>query len=507
MHDLIHARQLAGGNANASSDDMLIGAALMLTGTTLTVLGLNGQKFGHMWGEEQEAKGKKKPTTLAKNWRWVLGFAAFFVGQFTEWAAQGFASQEVCVSISNVSLVTNALIAKFFFGEDFNTKPPFGWCTFRLFFGWDLGATVMILSGTVCAVMVAPAFDSADWTLDKLQDATMGTAFLSYIGVTVFATFWCIYQICNSLPKEEAATGKRPARGGFIYAILSALTGSYVVTLSKIVLLIFKNAIAGAGEDGKEFSEPATYVYLVLLAVCAISTLTNLNMGLARYNSLVVLPTYYVFNTVLAIFSGMLFYSTYDLFEGKPDNTFNTGYPGNTVVFGCGASCTLLGVFFLAQREAEAEEAEKDEKNEEGKGAGEAENESTSQDGGAEGSAALERVSSFSDKSDKGREARLKRQSVLGESARRGPVRRRVPIGLLDLESAIYGMGHATDVKSKPAKGMERWKIVTLHGLAVSWVEHFTHAATILCHVPQPGHGGVNSPSAASSSAMYTSTR
>lgn len=472
-------------NANASSGDMLIGVLLQLTGTTLTVLGLNGQKYGHMWGENQEALGKEKPKTLAKNWRWVLGFAAFFIGQFTEWAAQGFASQEVCVSLSNVSLCTNAIIATCFFGEEFNIKPPLGWCTWRIFFGWDLGATVVILSGTVCAVMVAPAFESSDWTLDKLQDATLRTPFLSFCGGTLLATFWCIYQICYSLPKEEEATGKRPTRGGFIYAILSALTGSYVVTLSKIVLLIFKNAIAGTGNDGEEFQQAATYVYMALLATCAVSTLTNLNMGLARYNSLVVLPTYYVFNTVLAIFSGMLFYSSYNDFKGKPANPFNTGYPGNTIMFGFGASFTLLGVFFLAQREAEAEEAEKEEK--EGDTEGEGRGATAAATPGTPG--------------DKGKEARAKRQSVIGP--RSGPVRRRVPIGLLDLESAIYGMKNPSDVKPEPKKSAERWKVVTLRGLAVSWYEQFIHASSILCHVPQPGHGGVSSPTAA----MWASAR
>jgi hypothetical protein len=468
---LEHAHRML--NANASSGDMLIGVLLQLTGTTLTVLGLNGQKYGHMWGEEQKEQHGEAPK-LSKNWRWGLGFAGFFIGQFTEWAAQGFASQEVCVSLSNVSLVTNAVVASVIFGETFNFKPPKGWCTPKVFFGWDFGATFVILSGTVATVIVAPAFESSDWTLPRLQDAVVGTAFLSYISATVAATFWCIYEICYRLPKEEQMTGKRPSRGGFVYAILSALTGSYVVTLSKIVLLIVKNAFAGDGQGGSEFTEPSTYIFMVLLAVCAVTTLTNLNMGLARFNSLIVLPTYYVFNTILAIFSGMLFYSSYNDFKGKPDNPFNTGYPGNVVCFGCGAVFTLLGVFFLAQREAEAEEGEEDEEGEEG----EAEKGDTADDAAAT-------------------DVRPKRPSILRH---RGPVRRRVPIPLLDLAAALHGRS-SNEERPKP-KAADRWRVVTLTGLASTWYQEFMHASSILCHVPQPGHGGLASPNSAASSSI-----
>eukprot|EP00937_MAST-01D_sp_MAST-1D-sp2_P000571 g571.t1 len=480
----------------------VMGVLLMFIGTTLSVTGLNGQKWGLMWNE---ARAEEDRVGLNRNWRWAAGFVCFFVGQITEMVSHCCAAQSLLVAVSNVSLVTNGIIARLAFGETFNVYPQQFWPPHKIIVGWDFGATLIILGGTVLAVLYAPEFKADEMTLEVISCLTSsGTGFHVYCGLAVAFILWCLYQICNALPREERETGKRPPRGGFVYAMLSAATGSFVVTLAKIVVLVLKDGF----ERPQVFDEFMTYLYIVCLACAAVTTLTNLNLGLARYDSIVVLPTYYVFNTLLAMCSGMLLYQTY--------KTFGTL---QACMFGLGICMSLGGVALLAVREGEAEDEEKVDGDGDPVSAGAVEAELEDGDGTgatprsekgsvtrstsglsftdevAEGeppvplhekrrmshNAQLRRraASSRDDDGSNFEATRKRRQSVIGT--------RRVPIPLLDLASALRGDVFADAGKKGGKLRLGRWKVFTLRGLASGWWAEFVHCCVILARLPQPG--------------------
>ena len=63
--------------SNAGGAAQLVGVLIMFIGTTLSVMGLNGQKWGLLWNENLP---EDKQVPVCKNWRWFAGFLCFFVG-------------------------------------------------------------------------------------------------------------------------------------------------------------------------------------------------------------------------------------------------------------------------------------------------------------------------------------------------------------------------------------------------------------------------------------------
>lgn len=59
--------------------DQVLGVIIELIGTTLSVVGLNGQKHALM-----RAEIMRNTENVWQNWRWAVAFAVFFLGQGTE---------------------------------------------------------------------------------------------------------------------------------------------------------------------------------------------------------------------------------------------------------------------------------------------------------------------------------------------------------------------------------------------------------------------------------------
>jgi hypothetical protein len=122
----------------SNSDQQLTGVVLELVGTTLSVAGLNVQK----WSFLNRGGGGVLCCGLKLGWRWLLGFVVFATGQVIEMAALSYADQSLLTTLTSLSLVTNAVIAHIFFGEPFNLCPPLNR---RTALGSDTGQTEALL--------------------------------------------------------------------------------------------------------------------------------------------------------------------------------------------------------------------------------------------------------------------------------------------------------------------------------------------------------------------------
>ena len=123
---------------SVDAHQQLTGVVLELVGTTLSVVGLNLQK----WSFLDRGDGGVLCCGLQLGWRWLLGFVVFAAGQVTEMAALSYADQSLLTTLTSLSLVTNAVIAHIFFGEPFNLCPPLNR---RTALGSDAGQTEALL--------------------------------------------------------------------------------------------------------------------------------------------------------------------------------------------------------------------------------------------------------------------------------------------------------------------------------------------------------------------------
>lgn len=149
----------------------LLGAFISLAGASISVVGLNAQK----WSIDKEGG--------AGGWRWWLSLVTYILGQVVQTAAYAFGSQELVVAMSNLSIVTNAVIAACVFGEPFTVCPPHGWrCFPKVLYGWDLGAVFIVVSGTVLIALFAPSQPQDSYTAQELLDAISATDFQIFLG-------------------------------------------------------------------------------------------------------------------------------------------------------------------------------------------------------------------------------------------------------------------------------------------------------------------------------------
>jgi hypothetical protein len=196
-----------GPKVNAGAQQ-LIGIAIEFVGTTLSVIGLNGQKWALMATKDvplpgsERGIGQTKPffllracAWLRQNWMWAAFFGVFALGQITISVALNYGTQALLTTITALSVVTNALIAKVVFNEPFAWAPRHrgcGGCGRKrggaggvaaeekcIFHGWGGGACIMIIIGVgACAVSAPPP--PADLLLDEQRGCPSTDVFRSY---------------------------------------------------------------------------------------------------------------------------------------------------------------------------------------------------------------------------------------------------------------------------------------------------------------------------------------
>ena len=88
------------------------------------VFGLNLQKYALMKAAETDhASARCNSTNACCNWRWLLAFALYVLGQLIDAASHAFGSQELLVTLTVLAIGGNALVAQYLFDETFNWRP------------------------------------------------------------------------------------------------------------------------------------------------------------------------------------------------------------------------------------------------------------------------------------------------------------------------------------------------------------------------------------------------
>eukprot|EP00466_Bigelowiella_natans_P003884 jgi/Bigna1/86841/estExt_fgenesh1_pg.C_140126 len=295
-----------------------IGVLIELLGTSVTTLGLNLMKLSSSPAtsssqrntEEGEmaapSSGSDPPHSneLTEVWKslpcasgkgcWWGAFLVFVVGQLLESLALYFCTQTVMATASNFAFVANALSAYVLFNEKFTRS--------------DLMGTACMVMGTVVVLISAPSLDS-----NQVYDVGHLSQLITQIGFVLAFSFQIgcafvslLYIVASSYYPSLTGYG-RSNTPGIMFGLMSACMASLTITLSKVVLLIVQTTITSPS-NSDEFEHFGPYGYLMGWGLFQILTITSLNEGLRRHDSLTVVPVYTVARTLLVVVSGMSLY-------------------------------------------------------------------------------------------------------------------------------------------------------------------------------------------------------
>jgi hypothetical protein len=351
-------------NLDEGADQQATGVIIALLGTTMSVLGLNGQKYALMHANmvrekrrQSQEDGELLQVCACINWRWILGFVVYAAGQGTEALAYSYAGQALVATLTQLSQATNAIVANLVFGESFSIRPKRS--GYRFLVGWDLGSVAIIIGSVAIVALTAPPLpcdlvatathSPSLSTFRKYFDGTLFLVYLAVLFVVVIVTtftlyrgdkgthkssygeetsgdFSAMYDSGGGLRRGQTNLPQKPAASrrklnallfGLLAAVLGALTTSFVKPSVTIFsnLPLFQPNSAFAEQAKSDFtSAESVYTWLLVTAffVVATANIVSLNLGMSKYDSLVVYPVYSVGQTVLASISGLLLYKADD---------------------------------------------------------------------------------------------------------------------------------------------------------------------------------------------------
>ena len=257
--------------------DQAVGALLALLGVGTSVAGLLGLKWYSAGGH----------AILSRSQLWYSAAATWAFGQILQFFGAHFATQSVVAAVTNMGIVFNAIGANRLFGETFNN--------------WDTIGTIGIILGAVLVVLSAPVLLVESMTMGEIS-AMFGTSPGPLAGLLVTATVACGAAIFVVVATRRGWEGRTSL--GLAFGTLAGFNGSYSITFTKLVWLLFAETIRPGGENG--FAQPAAWVLGGFMSGGEAIMIVCLVFGLHRSEASVVVPTYYGTMTVFSAVQGIL---------------------------------------------------------------------------------------------------------------------------------------------------------------------------------------------------------
>lgn len=288
-----------------------MGAAVALVGVVLTVLGLNWMK--HV------GDGESRPWRLGhrKAALWFLSFCAWGVGQLLQVVGLWLAPESVVATVANCATVLNALIASRLFGERFSILPPSGRGPCSCLCGWDLLSVIMLTGGACLVVVCAPVLHEASYTAAQVVRILLGRPFLVTLAITLAAGAGGSARIAADKGTPEGKTTPNDPALGLAYGAVAGVTGSLSFTATKLWLLLASAALGGSG-SASAWRHPVAWVCLASSALTTFANMVALFAGMASQEALVVIPTYYIAQTVLTALQELALFSLYPELLAEP---------------------------------------------------------------------------------------------------------------------------------------------------------------------------------------------
>lgn len=243
---------------------------------------------------------------------WWYTFSLIILGAICDFIALGFARQSIVAAVGGgATIILNIMVAHIM-----NKEPLVPSIT--------TGIIVIIAAVLLLAVTVEEA---QVYTLSELKELFVAPSFLVYLSVQLIGLILLFTFFLDSVATRHL---------GLYYACISGIFGALSVLLGKLVAQVFGNAVFGDEKD--VFTQSATYLFILGMAMTVCLQTHFLNIALASGDVMVIFPVFQVFWIGFSVLGGIIFYNE--------TNEFNSMqwicYPVAMMLF-------IFGISFLTQ--------------------------------------------------------------------------------------------------------------------------------------------------------------
>ena len=287
--------------------DWVIAISLTLFSSILTSVSLLLQKKSHNENQELPVNEQKKQfygCICSKLWWFslILGIIAWIPDMFSF----NFASQSLLAPFAAVTLVCNQVLAPFVVNEKLSVKEIIASC---------------IISGGIVMTTITGDKSEQELTLEKILENFRNEQFI---------TFACISMIIGSYCYCKTKTNPRSCFAIIYYTIITGSLGGFQNVFLKCFITLFSITVF----EGEESSWDTIYPYLfgISMLVLALSQLSFLNIGMARFDAVIFFPIYNAFYIIFSVVAGGLFFQEFKNTEP---------------LFILGLIITIIGVLFM----------------------------------------------------------------------------------------------------------------------------------------------------------------
>uniref|UniRef100_A0A1I8IPD5 PDZ domain-containing protein n=1 Tax=Macrostomum lignano TaxID=282301 RepID=A0A1I8IPD5_9PLAT len=236
---------------------------------------------------------------------WWIGVIMMILGEVGNFAAYGFAPASVVAPLGTSTVIANMFIAVIFLREQLRPEDLFG-------------SGLAVKEHVFNAVQVVQALVSA--------------RFIIYITIEASALV-VLFFLLYVLKRDNV----------LVLLLITSIIASMTVICAKAVSGLLNLTIAGS----PQYRHPVLYIMAVIMLATCILQVHYLNLAMKGSDSTVVVPTNFVFFTISAIASGIVFF-----------NEFAGLYSLSIFMFLLGCLLSFIGVYFITfNRVPEADKA------------------------------------------------------------------------------------------------------------------------------------------------------
>ncbi|PAA57985.1 hypothetical protein BOX15_Mlig018281g2 [Macrostomum lignano] len=294
--------------------EIFIGCLLAIIGNLMISISLNIQKYTHNKDEKLLEADRKH---YLKRPLWWIGVIMMILGEVGNFAAYGFAPASVVAPLGTSTVIANMFIAVIFLREQLRPEDLFG-----------SGLAV------VGAFLIVSFSKRKEHVFNAVQvvQALVSARFIIYITIEASALV-VLFFLLYVLKRDNV----------LVLLLITSIIASMTVICAKAVSGLLNLTIAGS----PQYRHPVLYIMAVIMLATCILQVHYLNLAMKGSDSTVVVPTNFVFFTISAIASGIVFF-----------NEFAGLYSLSIFMFLLGCLLSFIGVYFITfNRVPEADKA------------------------------------------------------------------------------------------------------------------------------------------------------
>ena len=267
--------------------------------------------------QEMSDQAKKRSSEFIR----TLGTVTFITGSLFTFASFAFGSQSLIASLESIQFVSNVVCLKYIHKEYVSWKV--------------IICTILIIIGNAL-VVVFSNHDSLQFTGDTVvQLYRENTRYHVYLIVMGLMWFICqgVYQHYHESRRKHIILWKHSLIEPLTFVLSSTIIGTQAVLDAKCLSMLIQMSIIGENE----FLKPVIYVVLFTWILLVAFWLRRMDLGLAFFPPVFIIPVLQVFFILLAIICGGIYFEEF--------NSYTTDM---WIGFIIGVFLILVGVYGLA---------------------------------------------------------------------------------------------------------------------------------------------------------------